>query len=847
MHPGTRYTVEVNPRIPKRLARLEALASNLWYSWDRPTRALFARLNPQLWDAIAHSPKAMLKRIDEQRLLDAAADPAFLDSMGRVLASFDTYMAQAPFSQNGGGFRPADRVAYFCAEFGVHESLPIYSGGLGILAGDHCKAASDFQLPFVAIGLLYRQGYFVQTVDGEGRQHAAYHDADFEDLPIAPVQKDGHDVRVSVDFPSRKIHIKVWEARIGHVPLYLLDTDLPENAERDRHITHRLYGGDRATRLEQELILGVGGVRALAALGVQPTVWHINEGHAAFMVLERVRKALGEGLELGAALEAVASNTVFTTHTPVPAGHDQFAESVVAPYLKSCFGELNPSALGRAPGGTDFNMTALAIRGSRFQNGVSRIHGGVSARLLKEFWPQVPAEENPLGYVTNAVHVSTFLAPEWSDILQRYLGVGWMHRLGYPDTWDKIRDIPDHIFWSVRQDVKARMFHMVRHRIAQQHARNYGSEAHLGRLLRYADPAKPDVLTIGFGRRFATYKRATLLLNNLDTLRRILSNKERPVLFLFSGKAHPADEPGQELIRTLAHIAHQEEFEGKILFIEGYDLHIARRLVSGVDVWLNNPVYPLEASGTSGMKAGMNGVINLSILDGWWDEGYDGSNGWAVKPVSSTLDPHRRDQEEARTLYEILEHHVVPLYYRRENGGGAGSYSPEWVRMAKRSMASLLPRYDASRMLAEYVSKFYLPAARQGERYAERSYEAAKTVAAWKTRVRAAWPGVSARRLDPAAQRVSFGDSMPVELAVRLNGLAPADVRVELLLSRGPREPDGIVHTHELAHAGAVEGEQRFSLQLKPGLCGRLDYRIRLYPKHDLLTHPFEMGLMTWV
>jgi len=569
-------------------------------------------------------------------------------------------------------------------------------------------------------------------------------------------------------------------------------------------------------------------------------------------VLERVRKALAEGLEPGAALEAIAANTVFTTHTPVPAGHDQFTETVVAPYLKSCFGEMSgdgsPTALGRAPSGGDFNMTALAIRGSRFQNGVSRIHGGVSAKLLKEFWPQVPVEENPLGYVTNAVHVATFLAPEWSDILQRYLGVGWMHRLGYPDTWEKIRDIPDHIFWSVRQDVKARMFHMVRYRIAQQHARNYGSESHLGRLLRYADPSKPDVLTIGFGRRFATYKRATLLLNNLDTLRRILSNKERPVLFLFSGKAHPADEPGQELIRTLAHIAHQEEFEGKILFIEGYDLHIARRLVSGVDVWLNNPVYPLEASGTSGMKAGMNGVINLSILDGWWDEGYDGTNGWGVKPVSQSLDPHRRDQEESRTLYEILEHHVVPLYYRRENGGGAGSYSPEWVAMAKRSMASLLPRYDASRMLAEYVSKFYLPAARQGERYAERNYEAAKAVAAWKARVRSAWPGVSARRLDPPVQRLGFGDSMPVEIAVRLNGLAPSDVRVELLLSRGPRERDNIVHTHELAHAGATDGgEQRFAVQLKPGLCGRLDYRIRLYPKHDLLTHPFELGLLTWV
>ncbi|HXI35620.1 MAG TPA: alpha-glucan family phosphorylase, partial [Burkholderiales bacterium] len=544
MHPGTRYTVEVNPRIPKRLARLEALASNLWYSWDRPTRALFARLNPQLWDAIGHSPKGMLKRIDEQRLLDAAADPAFLDSMNRVLASFDTYLAQAPFSQNGGGFRPGDRVAYFCAEFGVHESLPIYSGGLGILAGDHCKAASDFQLPFVAVGLLYRQGYFVQTVDGDGRQHAAYHDADFEDLPIEPVKKDGADVKVSVEFPSRKVQVKIWEARIGHVPLYLLDTDLPENAERDRHITHRLYGGDRATRLEQELILGVGGARALAAIGVQPTVWHINEGHAAFLVLERVRRALAEGLEPGAALEAVAANTVFTTHTPVPAGHDHFADAVVAPYLKALYSEAN-LAVGHPPAGGDFNMTALAIRGARYLNGVSRIHGSVSQSMLKDFWPQVAPEENPLGYITNAVHVPTFLAPEWNSVLERYLGVGWLHRLGHPGIWERIRDIPDHIFWSVRQDIKARMLHMVRHRYGVQHRRNHGSESHLERLLRFCDPAKPNVLTIGFGRRFATYKRATLLFNELDSLRRLLADKERPVVFLFAGKAHPADEPGQ--------------------------------------------------------------------------------------------------------------------------------------------------------------------------------------------------------------------------------------------------------------------------------------------------------------
>ncbi|HEX2334775.1 MAG TPA: alpha-glucan family phosphorylase, partial [Burkholderiales bacterium] len=714
MQPPTSYSLEVNPRIPKRLERLEELANNLWYSWNRPTRSLFARLNPALWDAVGHTPKAMLKRIDEQRLTDATADPAFLDSLTRVLAAFDAYHAEPPFKQNSGGFRPEDLVAYFCAEFGVHESLPMYSGGLGILAGDHCKAASDFQLPFIAVGLLYRQGYFTQTVDADGRQRADYHDNDFDDLPIAPVRRaDGADLTIDIQFPGRNVLVKVWQARLGHVTLYLLDTDLAENAERDRDIAHRLYGGDRATRLEQELVLGVGGVRALAAIGHKPTVWHINEGHAAFLVLERVRVLMQEGLGLDAAVEAVAANTVFTTHTPVPAGHDHFPDAAVLPYLKACFGDANVAALGRPPAGGDFNMTALAIRGSRYHNGVSRIHGGVSARLLKDYWPQIPPDENPVGYVTNGVHVATFLAPEWSEVLDRFLGVGWMHRLGHPGIWEKIRGIPDHIFWSVRQDIKARLFHMVRHRMSLQHARNHGSESHLGRLLKYADPANPNVLTVGFGRRFATYKRATLLFNDLDNLRRLLADRSRQVLFLFAGKAHPADEPAQELIRTLVHLSSQEEFAGRILFVEGYDLHIARRLVSGVDVWLNNPVHPLEASGTSGMKAGMNGVINLSILDGWWDEGYDGENGWAIKPASPELDPHRRDREESRTLYEILQDRVIPLYYDRTEGG----YSPRWMKIAKRSMASLLPRYDASRMLGEYVSKYYIPALRQGHRY----------------------------------------------------------------------------------------------------------------------------------
>src|SRR3989440_5480586 len=529
MQPGTRYQLEVNPKLPKRLARLAELAGNLWYSWDRATRAVFARLNPALWDSVGHNPKAMLKRIDEQRLIDAASDPAFLDSLQRVLAAFDAYHADAPFRQTAGGLKADELVAYFCAEFGVHESLPLYSGGLGILAGDHCRAASDFQLPFGAVGLLYRQGYFIQTIDAEGRQRADYHDSEFSDLPIDPVQKGGRDLTVELAFPGRKLTVKVWQTRIGHVRLFLLDTDVPENSERDRAIAHRLYGGDRTTRLEQELVLGIGGVKALAAMGLKPSVWHINEGHAAFMILERVRALAAEGLALDTALEAVAANTVFTTHTPVPAGHDQFNDGTVLPYLKSSFGELGGAAdrlaaLARPPAGGDFNMTALAIRGSRYHNGVSRIHGRVAQTLLKDYLPDVSPGENPVGFVTNGVHLTTFLAPEWGEVLDRFLGVGWMHRLGYPGIWEKIRDIPDHIFWSVRQGIKARMLHMLRHRISRQHLRNHGSQSHLERLLRYCDPAKPHALTIGFGRRFATYKRATLLFNDLDNFRRIVGD-----------------------------------------------------------------------------------------------------------------------------------------------------------------------------------------------------------------------------------------------------------------------------------------------------------------------------------
>ncbi|MDR2187795.1 MAG: alpha-glucan family phosphorylase [Azonexus sp.] len=861
---GTVYQIEVNPQLPERLERLDELANNLWYSWDRPTQGLFVSLSPRLWQAVGHNPKAFLKRADQKRLEATADNPVFLGALNRALAAYDSYHEMPGLAHvHGHRFEKDDLIAYFCAEFGFHESLPIYSGGLGILAGDHCKAASDMGLPFIGVGLLYRQGYFSQTLTADGQQQAAYADSNFDDLPVSPLyDADGGELRVTVELPGRAVAVRVWEVNVGHVRLILLDTSLPENSAADREITHRLYGGDKTTRIEQEILLGIGGVRALAKLGMKPTVWHINEGHAAFLILERIRKLMSgdqpAGLSFSAALEAVAANTVFTTHTPVPAGHDHFAEDMIRHYFSAWCQELGLDcaallALGAEPGQGDFNMTALALRGSRYHNGVSRIHGGVSSNICRHLWPQIPPAENPIGYVTNGVHLPTFLAPEWFDTFESYLGIGWQERQIEPGNWDGVDAIPDATFWSIRQQLKAKMLRLVRERIRTQHARNQGSPAHLDRLLKLVDPENPNILTIGFARRFATYKRADLLLQDLDWLREIISDEGRPVLFLFAGKAHPADQPGQEMIRRLAEAARQPEFEGRLLLVEGYDLHLSRSLVAGVDVWLNNPIYPLEASGTSGMKAAMNGTLNLSVLDGWWGEGYDeggddgdeARNGWAIKPAPAHLDAARRDAEEARSLYEILQDQVIPTYYRT----GPMGYSPDWVAMTKRCIATIAPRFNVIRMVGEYVRNAYAPAADGGRRYAAADFAVAREVAEWKARVRAAWPGVRLLRLDQPERRLPFGAALHIEVAVQLNGLSSADVTVEILFGRpGLKAGSSKLHHYPLRCTGNNDqGEALYTLDLKPELCGRLEYRVRIFPTHAALSHPFETGLMLWL
>ncbi len=850
---GTRYTLEVQPTVPERLSRLAELANDLLYSWERNVRALFFRLDRDLWESCGHNPKVFLRRVSQQRLEEAAEDRIYMEDYHRVLSAYDSYLQEQIRSGIEEIVDPRhDLVAYFCAEFGFHESLPIYSGGLGILAGDHCKAASDLSLPFVAVGMLYRQGYFVQTIDGQGNQVAHYTPTNFADLPIAPARDSaGNEVQVQVMFPGRAVTLKVWSAKAGHINLYLLDSDLPVNDGPDRSITYQLYGGDSNTRIQQEVVLGIGGVRALRALGLRPTVWHINEGHAAFQILERCRERVAQGMDFASALELVAAGTVFTTHTPVSAGHDIFDQNQVNNYFQDFLKELGIDLptfmrLGESPGAHgSFNQTALALHGSRFHNGVSRIHGAVASTMEGYIWPQVPPAENPVSYVTNGVHVPTFLAREWVNLFDMRWGGEWRNELLNTGYWERIDDIPDHSYWSLRQSLKSELLDDVRRRVVLQHRRNCWSEAQIERVIRQLSPHETDILTIGFARRFATYKRATLLFTDPQRLERLLSDPNRPIVIIFAGKAHPNDLPGQQLIRVVQEFSRRPEFEGKIILLEGYDLALARKLVTGVDVWLNNPEYPLEASGTSGQKGGINGVINLSVTDGWWGEGYNGDNGWAITPHGPQYDASYRNREEAQDLLGLLENQVVPLYYQR-NGHG---YSPGWVKMSKASMKSIMPQFNAQRMVMDYVKHFYGPALRQRRRLADSDAAPARQLAKWKSRVARVWPRVRIRRIDSVLEEIKAGASLPIRVAADLSGLTADDVIVECLVGTENESGEFVVQDRfVLSPAGNNEaGETLFELDLCPRLPGLQHYKLRMYPYFALLSHPFETGCLIWL
>lgn len=848
----TKFRVEVRPKIPEQLTGIEEMANDLLYSWDRGVRGLYYRLDPQLWESCGHNPKVFLRRVSQKTLEQAAEDHVYMEEFTRVLSVYRTYHEKPLHEDFNGHLDPEnDLIAYFCAEFGLHESFPIYSGGLGILAGDHCKAASDMRLPFIGVGLLYRKGYFHQMIDGTGQQMAQYHPTDFNDLLIkCATDNDGNEVIVSVNLLGRDVKLRVWVAKAGHIQLYLLDSDLEENHKDDRSITFQLYGGDRTTRITQEIVLGIGGVRALRALGLEPTIWHINEGHSAFQVVERCRELVEDGMDFDSALELVASGTVYTTHTPVPAGHDIFETGLMTQYFADFVNQLGTNMeqfleLGQsASNHGSFNMTALALRGSRFHNGVSRIHGSVASKMESYVWPQIPPEENPIRYVTNGVHIPTFMAREWVNLFDMRFRE-WRNNFTNEEYWsDRIDSIPDHRFWSLRQELKTQMMEHVCHRTLQRFHRTGYSEAMIKRISRYTSKPEMNSLVLGFARRFATYKRATLLFRDPDRLSRLLNDPDRPVVLIFAGKAHPNDVPGQDLIRAVHDYSLKPEYIGKIILLEGYDIAMARKLVMGVDVWLNTPEYPLEASGTSGQKAALNGVVNLSVLDGWWGEGYNGKNGWAIHPHSESHEIGAHDAEESFDLFNILENEIIPKYFDT----GMHGFSKDWVKISKASMKSCIPHFNAQRMVSDYVRDFYIPARDQSRKFNENDAQLAKTLADWKKKINEHWDGVSFKPVGNYKECINDGEALPVKVVADLNGLSENDVAVECLVGEEDQSGNFVVHEQLRFDFSKCSGKKHeFELQLKPSMSGLSYYKLRIYPYHEYLSHPFETGKMLWI
>ena len=701
--------------LPPSLQRLWEVAHNLWWSWHPDARGLFEALDRTQWKLTAHNPVRLLREISPERIDAVAGDPSFHRRYDAVLLAFDEYMERRSTWFARKYPEMADSlIAYFSPEFGLHQSIPIYSGGLGILAGDHCKESSDLGVPLVGIGFLYPQGYFHQRISADGWQQAKYESFSVSDAAIRPaVLPDGQRARVQVPLDERTIDVMVWKVEVGRVSLYLMDTDVESNAPWDRELSARLYGGDQENRILQEIVLGIGGVRMLRALGLLPRVYHANEGHAAFLMLERLREYCEGGLSFDNAIETVRASTVFTTHTPVPAGHDTFPFAMMEKYFTPFYTTIGISreqflALGRAPGSNEssFNMTVLALQLSGHRNGVSRLHGEISRRMWSHLWPDVTPEKIPIGSVTNGIHVPTWIAPEMRRLYAKYIGPDWMARHEDPTLWERVADIPDTDLWNVRLSLKRKL---LTHVNGCARERWIHGEVDPTQVLASGTLLEPQTLTIGFARRFATYKRATLLFQELERLKRLLQDPWRPVQIIFAGKAHPADEPGKYLIHEVYSMAKDHGFGGHIAFVEDYEMHTAKFLIHGVDVWLNTPRPPLEACGTSGQKAALNGVPHLSVLDGWWAEGYNGANGWAIGGREFNADPAVQDAADRESLFQILENEVVPLYYTRDADGVPRG----WLGVVRETIRSITPRFCARRMVTDYTEQLYVPASQQ--------------------------------------------------------------------------------------------------------------------------------------
>ncbi|MGM0517445.1 MAG: alpha-glucan family phosphorylase [Pseudomonadota bacterium] len=845
----TTHRLEIRPTLPERLSRLRDLSLNLYYSWSRPVRDLFDAIDTATWTRCEENPVRFLQLVPQSRLDAVADDPAFLAELDAVLHEFDSYLSQ-PGPDALADVVEADRtVAYFSAEFGFHESLPIYSGGLGILAADHCKAASDLNLPLVGMGLLYRQGYFKQCIDAEGNQHSLFEDIDFSHLPIRALERGDGPLRVQVELPGRMVQLQVWEARVGRVPVYLLDADLPENRAEDREITHQLYGGGRRMRIEQEILLGVGGVRALRALEIEPDAWHINEGHAAFSVLERVAELMKDGLPFAPALNTVAAATVFTTHTAVPAGHDVFEPQLVEEYWHARLPDLGLDregllALGRDPmsGDGQFSMTALAFRGSRQHNGVSRVHGQVASELSRAFWPEIAATENPISHVTNGVHVETFLNRDLTRLFDATRR-DWRDHLHEAGISRLVEQTAAERLWSMHLSAKTHLANDIRERLTEQGKRFGQSHVNLKRKCRVIDQPAEDILMIGFARRFATYKRADLVFSDVDRLARIIEESPRPVVFVFSGKAHPADEPGQALLREIARLAEEPRFVGHVLLLEGYDIGLARRLVAGCDIWLNTPLYPMEASGTSGQKAGANGVLNLSVADGWWAEGHSHgkgvANGWTIQPYP---DSSEREHQEASDLLSLLECEVIPLFDQRDEQGMPW----RWVQWLRHAISTVMPRFNAARMVSDYARRHYGPAIDHGAKLAADDHRLSRALEDFRRVVDEHWDHVEARLVSAPSAVLSSHEIAAIELEVTSPGLDPTHVRCEAVIIDALGNHRVVVgERQETTEASADTTRHRIALPEE--LAGEVEYQLRIVPDHEALLHPYELGRMRWL
>lgn len=845
--------IKVTTAIPEQLSGLKNLAYNLWWSWNSEAVDLFRDIDLVLWEKLDRNPVRLLQEVSVRKLEEKLASPEFMERYDKVMKDFRHYLSDQNtwFNCNYPQHRDA-QIIYFSAEYGFHEILPVYSGGLGILSGDHCKSASDLGLPLTAVGLLYKQGYFEQRINADGWQETQFTNLNYSQLPVIPVTDDaGKPLTISVELAGRTVFARIWRIDVGRVKLYLLDTDVPENNAYDRSLTERLYGGDRETRIQQEIILGIGGIRALDALGIKGTVYHMNEGHSAFMGLELARKLVAERhIPFDEAREIVYSSSVFTTHTPVPAGNDVFPLDMVDRYFCHYWEQLGLQRhefirLGLKPGDpNNFNMTVLALNMSGRKNGVSALHGAVSRNIFNSVWPGFPEEEVPITHITNGIHTMTWLAPGYKHLFDKYFPSDWARRLDDESVWESVDRIPDDELWKTHEALKAQMIRFIRERLKKQYMANGVSLREVNDLDNQLDT---HALTIGFARRFATYKRASLIFRDLARIEKILNNKEMPVQIIFAGKAHPADRPAHEVIKQIHDIARREGFKGKVFLVENYNLNIARSLVQGVDVWMNNPRRPLEASGTSGMKACINGVINFSIMDGWWCEGYNGKNGWVIGDDTPYANEQHQDDADSKSLYEILEREIIPLYYNRDERG----IPTGWVRMMKESVKSLAPVYGTHRMVKEYVRDMYVPCMARLQKIQESDYAPVRDLIAWKRRVEIAWPQVNLttnQDIHGLSDYQALSDQeIRLSVTVQLGDLTPEDVRVEVFY--GPIVNDRIVQgmSQEMAMVRRIDsGGWHYETSLRFPDGGEYGYTFRVIPWNPNQMNKYDLPLIRW-